>query len=304
MTGNDLMKHKNIVIIGAGEIGNAVDFLLREIGCDVQKWDADPSKVPGQKQLETIIPKAQVVFLCVPSWVLRSALNSIKPFLKPRAVVVFLSKGMEQDGKTVPELAEEMIQSQPFVLLSGPMLAEEIMKGFGGVAVAASQSARARRIASELFDGSALRVEMSSDVKGIAFAAVLKNIYSVGLGIAEGLGWGANKRGWLAQLAVLEMMKILPLLGGKARSVFSPAGVADFVATGFSQYSSNREVGDELVRTGMSSKKSEGLVSLSPLSARLGARAADAPFLSLLRRALEQHENIASAFNAFFSQKS
>jgi len=297
------MSQTRVVIIGAGEIGGAIEFLMRESGCETQKWDADPAKVPGQKPLEGLVPKAQAVFFCVPSWVLRDAISSIQPLLKPRIIIFFLSKGIAQDGKTVPELAEEMLHGRPFALLSGPMLAEEIIKGLGGVALAASTSARVRRFTAGLFAGSSLRIETSSDVKGTAFAAVLKNIYSIGLGIADGLGWGANKKGWLAEQAILEMQKVLPILGGKAKSVFSPAGVADFIATGFSQYSSNREIGDALVRTGVNGKKSEGYVSLPRLAERLSARIPEFPLFSLLQRVCEQHEDAKSSFAEFFRKE-
>ena len=292
------------VIIGAGEIGGAIEFLLKETGKTVQKWDADPSKVLGQEPLERLIPKAQILFLCVPSWVLRDAMRSIKPFLKSRAIVVFLSKGLDQGGKTVPELAEEMLPGQTFALLSGPMLAEEIKKGFGGAAVAASKSSKARRVMSELFAGSSLRVEASSDVRGVALASVLKNIYAVALGIADGLAWGGNKKGWLADQAIGEMEKIVPMLGGRAKSVLSPAGIADLIATGFSSYSSNRQGGDELVKSGICCKKSEGFVSLPPLAARLGQQVSQFPLFSLLQRVFEQHEDAKAAFAAFFRKES
>ena len=100
------------------------------------------------------------------------------------------------------------------------------------------------------------------------------------------------------------MEKIVPMLGGRAKSVLSPAGIADLIATGFSSYSSNRQGGDELVKSGICCKKSEGFVSLPPLAARLGQQVSQFPLFSLLQRVFEQHEDAKAAFAAFFRKES
>ncbi len=85
--------------------------------------------------------------------------------------------------------------------------------------------------------------------------------------MAEGQPYlGGNFRGWFAQKAVKEMAEIIEILDGNKETAFGPAGFGDLIATGFSPYSRNRQLGNELVNfraKGLDVKmKGEGLISL------------------------------------------
>ena len=66
-----------------------------------------------------------------------------------------------------------------------------------------------RKIARELYEGSALHLEDTDDWRGPAWGAVLKNIYAQAFGMADGLGLGDNVRGYLAVAAMNEMRALL-----------------------------------------------------------------------------------------------
>ena len=70
-----------VVIVGAGELGKAIGFLLKEKNVEIDYWDADPAAVPGQKPLQDIIPVAGYVLFCVPSWAMRAAVTGVLPYL-------------------------------------------------------------------------------------------------------------------------------------------------------------------------------------------------------------------------------
>ena len=55
----------NIVIIGAGEIGRAMEKILKEKPDSPNQiflWDKNPDKVSGQKPLEEIVPPSRFYF--------------------------------------------------------------------------------------------------------------------------------------------------------------------------------------------------------------------------------------------------
>jgi glycerol-3-phosphate dehydrogenase (NAD(P)+) len=160
---------------------------------------------------------------------------------------------------------------QPTVLLSGPMLAEELVVGKPGAAVAASESKRSRQTVTELFKGTRLHVDETSDVRGVALCGILKNIYAIGFSMAQALRPGDNYRGLYVRMTIEEMSRILPALGGKRDTVCSYAGIGDLIATGFSKHSKNHEYGKILALTGEVFFDSEGSVSLKPMSKRIGA---------------------------------
>jgi glycerol-3-phosphate dehydrogenase (NAD(P)+) len=288
-----------VAVVGAGEIGSALAYLIRKSGCVVELWDKDPAKVPNQKPLAEIIPGASAVILGVPSWAMRPALESLKPYLTAGTVVVSLAKGIEHGTRHTMD--EVMFKSLPTgvapALLGGPMLAEELMKDMVGVAVLATERQESFDQVRALFSGAPfIRLEWSADLRLTALLGVLKNIYSVGLGIVDGLKWGMNAQGWFTARAIREMDAIIMELHGVPDAVCGSSGVGDYIATGFSPYSRNRESGHEIVATGACNLKSEGCVSLPSIIEMVGARIPDFQILMTLNQVLYGKVDVKTAF--------
>ena len=271
-----------VAIIGAGKIGTAVAHCLS--GAEVWLWDKDPSKSTDRATAAEAVLDAAAVFFCVPSWTLREAAFGVRAFAGPRTVMVSISKGLEWQTGASPShiLADIFTPRQPFVFLGGAMLAKEITDDAGGAAVAASRHRRSLELMKELFSRSDVRLECVGDVDGTIMAGVLKNVYAIGLGMADGLGWGSNKKGWLTAVAAGEMARLLPIFGGKRETALGTAGLGDLLATGFSGHSHHRRVGSELATKGEMSAKSEGASSLFSIMKKLGRRASGFPMLAAI----------------------
>lgn len=291
---------QKVVIMGAGEIGRALAGVLNEKRIAAELWDKDEKKVSHQKPLSGIIPTADFIFLCIPSWVFREGMESISGYLRKETILISLTKGIEASSlKTVPEMIEELAPGNSYAVLGGPMLAEELVRGRGGRGVIGSKSRLVFENVKSLFSGTDLMMEWSTDVRGVALAGIVKNIYAVALGIVSCFGWGDNLRGWFLSQAFQEMLEIVSILGGKPVTALGPAGLGDLVATGFSPYSRNRRAGDELVRTGKCLVKSEGLLSLPSLLTLLGKKKDKFPLLKVLEKVCINGENAKKVFIAF-----
>lgn len=292
------MTTSRIVMLGAGKIGSAIGGTLKKNGHRVEYWDALPGKVPGQKSLEKLIPGATAVFLCLPSWCLREAGESIAPSLTKKTFVVSVSKGMEKSTMLPSDgiLHQALPEGTPYVYLGGPLLADELLKGQPGFGVAASADPAARKKMKSLFAGTPLKIETTDDVSGVVWSAILKNVYAIGLGMTEGLGWGANARGWYVAKAVQEAGSILEDLGGRRETFHDTAGIGDMVATGFSPHSKNRTLGEAWAKTGKSPHESEGQVSMPALLKTLGARAKKYPLLMAIKATLIDKKKTRGVF--------
>ncbi len=276
---------EKVAIIGVGNFGSALHALLsRTPSQDVALWDSDVSKVPTQGSLEETLQGASLVFLCVSSWSLREAAQSLVPHLASGTVVVCPTKGIEQDTlQTSDEVLQDVFRDKASVaLLHGPMLATEILENLPAFAVLASASEDIFHRIQSVFSGSNLSLEYSSDIHGTAIAGVLKNIYSIGLGMTEALRLGSNFRGWFVRCAMDEMNHIITGLGGSSATAYTSAGIADMVATGFSPYSRNCKVGYEIVQSGECITVSEGAESLPYMVPLLERFAVSAPIVSLI----------------------
>ncbi len=291
----------NIAIIGAGRMGRALEYLLRQEGREVRLFDSEPGKVAEALPLERVVGDAEMIFICAPSWAMRSVLQDVRLVLPPNSIVVSLAKGLEKETcSTMGELLAEMLPAKhPFALLAGPTMAEEIMQDRGAAAVIATTKEKTFDAISALFSETSLRLAWSDDVRSVAIASVLKNVYALGLGIFSALDRGGNDLGCFFSQMLQEMLAVGRVLGAKEKALLGIAGVGDLVCTGFSPHSRNRQVGDAIVKTGACPPGSEGCASVTSVLALLGERRDQAPIAQAVARVVRDHANAREAMKDF-----
>ncbi len=289
-------------IIGAGEIGRALGRLLVKNGARVRFWDKDPRKISFRGSLADALEKSVVVFLCVPSWGIYGAVRTIAPFIHKNTIVVSLTKGMEpRTGQCVSDFLRQSLPARPpVVFLGGPMLAEELDRHAPGVAILASEAENASRRVRALFGVSPIFFAYSSDPKSVALAGVLKNVYALTLGIADGLGWDGNLKGYLAAQALREMEELFRALHRDPGVLEGIAGTADFIATGFSCYSRNHETGKLIAMGRKRRAPSEGLAAL-PYVVRMIPKK-QFPLLAALDNIVRKRRDARVTFSMFLKK--
>lgn len=269
-------------ILGYGEIGRAIDVVLsKNTNITIVRWDKNIDILPNQPALSAMIPVCDVLFVCIPTWLVRSALQGIHDLLKPETIVVSVSKGFEKESCTrVDDLFRAIIgDTNPVVFLGGPMIAEELIAGSQTKAIAASSDERARTMMQELFAGTAIGLETSDDFEGVITSASLKNIYALGLGICDALNLGANVHGVFLAQSAREMMHVVVSHGGRGETALGLAGLADLVATSQSPNSTNYTTGVRFARGLEPLRGSEALNTLPCVVKTMTNVIADLPFL-------------------------
>lgn len=292
-------KTQNILIIGAGELGTALTHVLKKKrAVRIEQWDKDPARVKKQRQLATAVSAADLVLLCIPSSAMREALIHIRAHLTRGALAVSFAKGIAPGTRSTMDelLRKHLPKRQPFALVSGPMIAEELMKGHRGSGMCAATPPRAYRRLADLFRDTVLALTYTPHLHALALAGVLKNVYALALGAADGLRWDKARKGQLTAASLKEMGGILALLGrGKALAA-SPAGAGDLIVTGYSKYSRNRRAGALLARQGTIDRGAEGIVALPSVISLLGRRARRYSILSALQRAMMHPKSAGTIF--------
>lgn len=289
----------NIAIIGAGEIGRAIEKILSvknkivlnrrkksDSSVEIFFWDKNQNKVSGQKSLEEIIPYSDFIFLCVPSFAIAEFLTKLKPLLNQKTIIISLTKGIDESTRTMAEILENELDNNSFGLLCGPMLAEEIMLNKKSFAILAAKNKKIYEKTSRLFSETSLKIYWSSDTKGAAISSAVKNIYSVFFGICDELEVGNNFKGWFLTEILKEMKKIISFFGGRPETAESLAGLGDFFTTATSAYSKNYQSGKEIARTKTCALKGEGIISFNNLKKRLGKKINQFPLLKILDKIL------------------
>ncbi len=284
---------QHVLIIGAGALGTSLGGIISSEHAAVSYWDIDASKCPGGcAPLESTVPTVDVIFLCVPSGAMRTAVTRISALVPSLTPIVTLAKGIEApSGLAMYQVCEELLPKHCIVVMSGAMLAHELASGLPGMALIASSSDDCAHKVSSVFDGSPLRTQITSDMRSVSYAGVLKNIYAIMMGMGDGLALGGNARGWLFSQAVREMIAIARHIRIDREIILSIAGIGDLVATGISKHSKNHTAGVELARSGVTHVSCEGITSLMPILQMIGHHP-DLILLNALESILVDHHNV------------
>jgi len=294
-----------IAIIGVGELGWALGRILSNEEQTVFFWDRSEEQLMSHGlpslSLPEVLKGADFVLLCVPSWNIKEVLTALKKYWTKDTTVLLFSKGLDPKTEKLPyEIAQKMLPaSVGLAVVSGAMIAEEIAIGrFGACLIATKTKGLGERVA-KIFEKTNIVALPVTDLKGVAWSGVLKNIYGLGLGIAEGLGWTINERGLLLGQSLEEILSLIKILGGKKETFISAPIIADLIVTSFAKHSLNHQVGLTLGLTGSADQKSEGLSSLAPLLSRLKKEPKNLPILSNLIRIIVKGEDPQKVFGKY-----
>ena len=240
---------KHIAYLGAGTWGFSLSCLLAQKGRQVYSLDAQrsfsraaPKNAPAPEtagpsgacgvrftsDLQEALHSADAIVESVTSSGIRPVFRQVLQSGAIRVPVILTSKGIEQGtGKLLPEVIAELIGVEECPLigcLSGPSLADEVLRQMPTSVVASAYDPALIQLISELFATPTFRIYPNADIKGVCFGGAMKNIIAIACGIADGLGYGDNAKAALMTRGLHEIRKLGEMLNAKARrSTASPA---------------------------------------------------------------------------------
>jgi len=261
---------KRIGIIGAGSWGTALAIIAARAGHDVTLWSRHPEavnsinarrvndryltsfsipdRVTATHEIANALREASLVLLAAPSHAARDLLTQMAPALSESAVIVSVSKGIEiETGKRISEIVKEVVGgANPFVCLSGPSFAKEVVAGQPTAVVAASKDAVAARTVQADLSFENLRIYTNADVVGTEIGGSVKNVMAIAAGMTTGSGLGSNSVAALITRGLAEITRLARREGAQLETLMGLAGLGDLVLTCTGSLSRNRFVGEQL----------------------------------------------------------
>lgn len=265
----------DIIIIGAGNWGTTLAHILgrtntvvlatrtAEHAEDINRLRENARYLKGIRLPESLraaqfgsfkIDNSAAIILAVPSNQVRDVAKKLKDSVNGQPIVC-ASKGFEHTTmKTMSEVLLDELPASPIIVMSGPNIAREIAEGKPTRAVLASRDVATLAKISRELKNDLITFEVCNDVKGVELCAALKGIIAIGVGIADGLGLGANFIGLLMTYGLREFTHIAEFLGIPQKTIYGIAGLGDMIATCLSPESRNRKFG-YLIGKGMQTEK-------------------------------------------------
>ena len=205
----------------------------------------DRDRIAPSDDLDAVVREAEVVILAAPSAYLKTFLEPLRTPLRDKFVVSAIKGIVPGDYQTVVEYIHDRyeLSYKQIGLISGPSHAEEVSRGkLSYLTVACTDPENARLIGSR-FATDSVRISCSTDLYGIEYAAILKNIYAISVGMAVGLGYGDNFLAVLIANCAAEMTRFLDESYPAQRNTQVSAYLGDLLVTCYSTYSRNRRLG-------------------------------------------------------------
>jgi glycerol-3-phosphate dehydrogenase (NAD(P)+) len=258
-----------IAVIGGGSWATALVKILTETNDYVGWWMRDienvnyikkyhhnrsylsstelaTEKIDISDQINHIVEQADCIIVAVPSAFLKSALANLTVPLENKFVFSAV-KGIVPDEKLIVGEFFHQHYNVPLEnigVITGPCHAEEVaLERLSYLTVASLNHAVAEEVGQHL-DCEYIKTNISDDIYGTEYAAVLKNIYALAAGICHGLGYGDNFQAVLVSNAIREMKRFIKAVHPIKRDINDSAYLGDLLVTAYSQFSRNRMFGN------------------------------------------------------------
>jgi glycerol-3-phosphate dehydrogenase (NAD(P)+) len=251
------------VVVGAGSWGSAFATLLRGRGHEVTLAARDPEQVAAIRETgrnpryaqgadlrgidaatiaEAPVAEAELVVVAVPSRVF----GEVVAALPGTAPLLSLTKGLDPASG---ERLSMLVRNRPVAALSGPNIAEEIVRGLPAAAVVASDDLELAVRLQLAVTSTIFRVYVNEDIVGVELCAAAKNVIALAAGGADGLGLGDNAKAALVSRGLAEMRRLAEAAGARPDTFAGLAGMGDLIVTCWAPSGRNRRAG-ELIAQG------------------------------------------------------
>ncbi len=267
-----------IGIIGNGSWGTAIAKILTDNGHKIFWWVRSEEAVKHLEERhhnahyltsvrflpETIIPtndlqevlaECDTVIVCVPSAYAQGVIESVDANLWTGKNIVSAIKGVLPDSNLLLNdylALQSSFDLERYVAVTGPCHAEEVAYERISYLTFSGLNDTLTSSIAEAFRNTYIYTTTNHDIWGVQYAAVLKNIYAVGAGMAHALDYGDNFLSVYITNCYREMHRYLQAHFDKVHpsnerpDFHTSAYLGDLLVTCYSLHSRNRMLGTML----------------------------------------------------------
>jgi glycerol-3-phosphate dehydrogenase (NAD(P)+) len=205
-------------IIGSGSWGTAIAKILSDNGHQLHWWNRsenaieqfkkrshNPQYLPSAKfdmsllnlssNVNEVILQSDIIIIAVPSAFVVDVLSRLpKDIFRNKKILSAVKGILPEENLLLNDYLNQHFDvalSDYFAVL-GPCHAEEVAAEKLSYLTFSGINESMTNIIADNFKSSYLRTIVNKDIYGVQYAAILKNIYAVGSGIAHGLDYGDN----------------------------------------------------------------------------------------------------------------
>ena len=222
------------------------DFMqLGHNPCYLTSVKFNTEKITFFSNINQAINESDTLIFATPSPFFKQHLKKVKTSMADKFIISAIKGIVPDENMLITDYLTEYYQvpQDNIAVIGGPCHAEEIaLERLSYITLGCSDLEKARAI-SPIFRNQYLFNSCCQDVRGIEYAAVLKNVYAIAAGICHGMKYGDNFQAVFLSNAIGEMKEFLNAVHSLERDVTDSAYLGDLLVTAYSRFSRNRTFG-------------------------------------------------------------
>ena len=197
--------------------------------------------------INKIVQNYDTLVFVTPSPYLKNHLKKLKTRISDKFIITAI-KGIVPDENLVCSEYFHQVYDVPYenlACIGGPSHAEEVaLERLSYLTVGCSDTDKARAFANDCLASEYIKTKTSSDVIGIEYSSVLKNVYAIAAGMIHGLKSGDNFLAMMVSNAVKETERFVDVVAPHpGRNIADSVYLGDILVTCYSRFSRNHNFG-------------------------------------------------------------
>ena len=263
----------NIAVLGGGSWATALAKLLLQ-NCEMIHWymrrddriddfkrlghnpayltdvDFDINRIIFSSDINEVCAAADTILLAMPSPYFKDHMAKVSVPLDGKYIVSAIKGIVPDSNQLVTDYMTEAfgIPAEHQLCISGPCHAEEVALDRLSILTIGCHDPELADAFARCIAGKHTHTVTSTDLAGIEYAAVLKNVYAIAAGIVHGMKLGDNTLAVLVSNSIREMERFLDSIDHRPRQICDSVYLGDLLVTAYSRFSRNHNFGSMIGR--------------------------------------------------------
>ena len=209
------------------------------------------SKIELTTDMKKSVKNADVIFIAVPAVAVREVSNLLKDHITKEQTICILTKGIEKTTNMFMfDIVKETINTENICILAGPSFAVDVASAANiGISLASENDDQKQKVENVLSNAN-LCITKTTDVIGVEISSAIKNIFAIICGMVDGKKESDSTKAAVLTILLNDFRLAMGVLGGRETTIYSFAGIGDFLLTCMCSKSRNYSFG-KLLGQGM-----------------------------------------------------
>lgn len=205
----------------------------------------ETDRIDFHSDINDAVADADTLVVAIPSPYFKNEAEKITVDISGKNIVSAVKGLVPDDNMIITEwfCRNFGCNDRNMLVIGGPCHAEEVaLDHLSYLTIGCHDIAKSHEFGRAIA-GQRLKTIYSEDVKGIEYAAVLKNVYAIASGMVNGMKAGDNFKAMLVCNAAREMRRFIDAIAPRKRDICRSAYLGDLLVTSYSLFSRNHNFG-------------------------------------------------------------